>query len=51
MAKYKAILNGVRPIRKEMEYIYTISSFLGNIEEPIGIVSIGIEVLNAISRI
>ena len=51
MAKYKATLNGVRPIRKEMEYTYTTSSFLGNIEEPIGIASIGIEVQNAISKI
>ena len=45
------ILNSIRPIRKEIEYIYTISNFLENIEEPIGIASIGIEVQNAISRI
>ena len=45
------MLNGIRSIKKEMEYIYTISSFLENIEEPIGIISIGIEVQNAISRI
>ena len=45
------MLNGIRLVKKEIEYIYTISNFLENIEEPIGIASIGIEVQNVISRI
>ena len=45
------MLNGIRLTRKEIEYIYTISNFLKNIEEPIGIASVGIKVQNAISRI
>ena len=45
------MLNSIRYIRKEIEYIYIASSFLRNIEELIGIASIGIKMQNAISRI
>ena len=38
------MIGGVRLARKEMECTYIVSSFLGNIEEPIGIASIGIKV-------